>query len=98
MPYYALFDEQVNGFKAGFAGTSKQSVIEDGANRAYELSQSDEEPCPDDLSSEEILEQYDYTVLEVTKDEYDTILNSNEDGLLTTVSGINNRGVLNQTD
>lgn len=43
--YFALFDEQINGFKAGFAGTSRQNIIESGADRTYESSQIDEEPC-----------------------------------------------------
>lgn len=84
--YYALYDLQLGGFKAGIASEDPKEVLEMGADRAWELSQSDEEPCPDDLSSEEILEQYDYEVREVSEKDYETILDSDEIGLLTAVT------------
>jgi hypothetical protein len=84
--YYALYDLQLGGFKAGMANTSYESVVELGAERAYTLSQNDEEHCPEGLSDVEILEQYEYDVREVSEKEYEIILNSEEYGLLTTVT------------
>ena len=84
--YYALYDLQLGGFKAGIADEDPKEVLDMGADRAWELSQSDVEPCPNNLTSEEILEQYDYEVREVTKEQYETILNSDEIGLTTTVT------------
>lgn len=83
--FYALFDLQINGYKAGIASTNYKDVLERGANRAFEISQGDEEPCPKGLSSEEILDMYGYEVREVTERDYETILNSEEYGLLTSV-------------
>ena len=86
LKYYALYDLQIGGYKAGIANTCPKTVLEIGADRAFDLSQGDEEPCPKGMSSEEILEQYGYEVREVSKEDYKTILNSNEYGLLTKVT------------
>lgn len=83
--FYALFDLQLNGFKAGYASTDKESVERDGAERAFYLSESDEEPCDEKLSDIEILEQYDYEVKEVSEETYKKVLNSDDYGLLTAV-------------
>ena len=84
--YYALYDLQLDGFKAGHASEDFQDVVRSGAQRAYDLSQSDEEPIPVDMPDEEILELYGYEVREVTKEEYDIIAESDEIGLTTTVT------------
>lgn len=84
--YYALYDIQLGGFKAGCASTDYQEVVQAGAYRAWELSQSDKEPCDDNMSDEDILKVYGYEVREVSKDDYEKILESDEYGLLTTVS------------
>lgn len=84
--YYALYDCQLGGFKAGHAGTSKKEVSVQGAERAYTLSFSDEEPCPEGLTDEEVLKEYGYKVRKVSKEHYQKILDSEEYGLLTTVS------------
>lgn len=83
--FYALFDLQIDGFKAGYASIDKESVIRDGAERAFSLSESDEEPCDENLSDREILEQYGYEVKEVNKETYEKILESEDYGLLTSV-------------
>lgn len=84
--YYALYDLQISGYKASIASTSYKEVLESGADRAFDLSQGDEEPCPKGMTSEEILDQYGYEVREVSKEDYETILNSEEFGLLTSVT------------
>lgn len=84
--YYALYDIQLGGFKAGCASTDYQEVVQVGAYRAWELSQSDKESCDDNMSDEDILKIYGYEVREVSKDDYEKILESDEYGLLTTVS------------
>lgn len=86
MAYYALYDNQLGGFKAGMVGTTPEEVKEMGAARAYDLSQSDEEPCPEDLSHQDILDQYGYDVRVVSKELYHRIQTSSDVGLLTTVS------------
>jgi len=83
--YFALYDLNLNGFKAGYVGNTKSAVEKAGAERAWELSQNDEEPCSHDLSDEEILKEYNYEVRLVNKDEFDIISESEEFGLLTTV-------------
>lgn len=84
--YYALYDLQLGGFKAGHASEKFEEVVRSGAQRAYDLSQGDEEPIPDDMPDDEILEVYGYEVREVSEKEYETILESDEIGLLTTVT------------
>lgn len=83
--YYALYDIQLGGFKAWCASTDYQEVVQAGVYRAWELSQSDKEPCDDNMSDEDILKIYGYEVREVSKDDYEKILESDEHGLLTTV-------------
>lgn len=86
MAYYALYDLQINGFKAGMARDSYKEVLSAGAERVYDLSQGDEEPCPDNWTDEEILENYGYEVLEVSFDTYIKINESDEYGLTTAVT------------
>ncbi len=75
-----------DGFKAGYASDNFQEVVKSGAERAYELSQSDEEPAPDNVTDEELLEMYGYEVREVSERNYEIILNSDEVGLAVAVS------------
>lgn len=84
--FYALYDWQLDGFKAGIADSNFRSVEEMGAARAWDLSQSDEEPCPNGLTDKEILESYDYEVQEVAEEVYKKIMRNNEYGLFTVVS------------
>ena len=84
--YYALYDTQLDGFKAGITGENFTDVLQDGAIRAFQLSQSDEEPCDPSLSDEEILENYGYEVKEVSEEIHQQILESGEIGLMTTVT------------
>lgn len=84
--YYGLFDCQLGGFKANYASENYQKVLEMGAERACDLSQSDTEPCPPGLLDIEILNLYGYEVKEISEEQYQKILKSDEIGLLTTVS------------
>lgn len=83
--YFALYDLQLGGFKAGMADDNKERLEEAGATRAYELSQSDEEPIPKDWTTKQILDNYGYEVREVTLSEFIKIQDSDEVGLLTVV-------------
>ena len=83
--YYALYDLQIDGFKAGYTGESYEEVLKSGVDRIHTLSESDEEPAPTDVSDEELMEMYGYEVREVTEKEYDIITNSDDHGLTTAV-------------
>ena len=83
--YYGLYDLQLDGFKAGMSDDDKERLEEAGATRAFDLSQSDEEPIPEDWTTKQILDNYGYEVREVTLSEYIKIQNSDEVGLLTVV-------------
>ncbi|GAB2021499.1 hypothetical protein RyT2_05730 [Pseudolactococcus yaeyamensis] len=85
--YFAVFDEQLNGFKAGMVYQSEKEALEAAAERVVELSQSDDEPCqPEGISNREICEDYGYHVEEVSKREAKVIEGSDNKGLLSTVS------------
>ncbi|GHU37888.1 hypothetical protein FACS1894192_07960 [Bacilli bacterium] len=85
--YFAVFDEQVNGFKAQMIYKTEEEALEAAAERAVELSQSDDEPCqPEGMSNREICEDYGYHVEEVSKREAKVIEYSDNKGLLSTVS------------
>ena len=83
--YYGLYDLQLDGFKARMASDNKEQLEKEGADRAYELSQSDEEPIPKDWTTKQILDNYDYKVREVTLSEYIKIQDSDNIGLLSVV-------------
>ena len=84
-PLYALYDTQLGGYKAGYAGMYVQWLEEDAVERIIELSQSDDEPVDESLSDKQILLDYGYEIHKVTRKDYETILNSTDYGLLTTV-------------
>lgn len=83
--YYGLYDLQLEGFKAGYVGVSYEEVLNSGAERVYTLSQTDEEPVSNDMSDEDMLEEYGYEVREISEKIYEEILNSVEYGLLKVV-------------
>lgn len=83
--YYALFDTQLDGYRAGFVNTDLLELEGVSADWVYEMSLSDDEPCDPDMGNKEILEDYGYEIREVTKEEYEKISDGsgiiNEDGL-----------------
>ena len=83
--YYGLYDLQLNGFKAGTASENKFEVEESGAARAYSLAQNDEDPIPNDWSTQKILNNYGYEAREINQAQFEKILESDKVGLLTTV-------------
>lgn len=86
--HYALFDEQLGGYKAKYVSHNKEELIGEAASRAFELSQGDEEPCPEGLSNQEIIDRYGYVIHEVTPNDYRIIERSEGVGLFTTVYGV----------
>lgn len=84
--YYGLFDLQLDGFKPGIAGDKYEDVEATGAERAYTLSQADDEPASEDMTDKEILNEYGYEVREVSEKEYKEILESEKRGLLSTAT------------
>jgi len=84
--YYGLFDLQLDDFKPGIVGTNYNDVEAIGAERAYTLSQTDEEPASENMTDKEMLEEYGYEVREITEKEYNQILNDQRSGLLTTTT------------
>ena len=89
--YYGLFDVQLGGFKAQFVETSKQEMIEAALDRIYTIHEDflEGELTWDEVHEQhtdiEIIEMLDYEIKEISKEQADIILNSEEFGLLTTV-------------
>ncbi|QJX80505.1 hypothetical protein [Priestia megaterium] len=84
--YYGLFDLQLDDFKPGIVGTNHNDVEAIGAERAYTLSQADEESASENMTDKEMLEEYGYEVREITEKEYNQISNDQRSGLLTTTT------------
>lgn len=89
MKYYGLFDLQLDGIKANYVEHDYQSMIERGADRVITLDDTEEnEEYFEMVSDVEIVFHADYMPIELTKREMEIVENSDEIGLLTTVSGI----------
>lgn len=87
--YYGLYDLQLGGFKGGYAHTDKEKLIHMSVDRIVDLAQVDSEPpeIVDGTISEamEIMEIYGYDIEEITKEEYDEILENDDMRFLTEV-------------
>lgn len=86
MSYYAVYDLQIGGYKAGLASMDKEELLEESVERIWRLSQGDEEPVDESMTDQEIHDLYGYEIREVTKKVYRQVLESEEYGLLTKVT------------
>ena len=84
--YYALYDLQIDGFKASYASRNFKSLESMSVDRIYDLAEHDEEGVPEGLTDAEVLDLYGYEIRKVTKEQYNWILNSDEFGLTTRVT------------
>ena len=80
--YYGLVDLQLDGFKGGYAHTDKEKLIFMSAERVVDLAENDEEPpqLVDGTIEEalDVLAIYGYEIQEITKEEYDEILENDD--------------------
>lgn|SRR5699024_2588946 len=89
MTYYALYDSQFDGFKAGYASKDLTNLIKESSERIIELSQSDEEPLSFNSDPIDVIESYSYEIRIINEDDYNKINESNELFLSSVVNGVN---------
>lgn len=89
MTYYALYDPQFDGFKAGYASKDLTNLIKESSERIIELSQSDEEPLSFNSDPIDVIESYSYEIRIINEDDYNKINESNELFLSSVVNGVN---------
>lgn len=76
--YYALYDSLLESFKAGYANESYEESMEDGIGYIHSLAVNDEEYNEmNRLAAKDILEEYNFSIVEITERGYEKILNSN---------------------
>lgn len=114
MNYYGLYDYDLKGFKANYAGNNLVDLVNESAERIIYLSQCDEEPLTYDIHPIDVLEMYNYGVRIITESDYNKINQSDELFLSRVVDNIsegisfdwvkeylehaNNHGLFNRED
>ena len=89
--HYAAYDSQLGGFKAQMSFKTYEEAVDAAADRAICLAEGCNEELPSDvekLTSEEICEIYGYEIRVISVEDSEKINESEEVGLLTTVSGL----------
>ena len=80
--YYGLFDIPMDGFRIDMVSDDYNDLLEHSAEFIYEMSLGDSEPADKNLPPEEMLENYDYEVREISKEFFDVLDNSADRGVL----------------
>lgn len=87
--FFAVYDLQMDGFKAGMTGTDLKRMIDMMVDHICNIITEDEECEYEDASDIEIIDTFGFTFCEVSEKCAEIIENSNDFGLLTTVKGVN---------
>lgn len=87
--FFAVYDLQMDGFKAGMTGTDPKSMIDMMVDHICNIITEDEECEYEGASDTEIIDTFGFTFCEVSEKDAEIIENSDDYGLLTTVKGVN---------
>lgn len=87
--FFAVYDLQTEGFKAGMTGTDSNEMIDMMVDYICNIITEDEECEYEDASDIEIIDTFGFTFCEVSEKDAEIIENSNDYGLLATVKGVN---------
>ena len=87
--FFAVYDLQTEGFKAGMTGTDSDEMIDMMVDYICNTIKEEEECEYNDLSDIEIVDAFGLTFCEVSEKDAEIIENSDDYGLLTTVKGVN---------
>lgn len=87
--FFAVYDLQIGGFKAGMVGTDPEVMIDMIVEHIYNIINEDEKYKYEDESGIGIIDSFEFTFCEVSEKDAEIIENSDDYGLLTTVKGVN---------
>lgn len=87
--FFAVYDLQMDGFKAGMTGTDPKGMIDMMVDHICNIITEDEECEYENASDIEIIDTFGFTFCEVSEKDAEIIENSDDFGLLTTVKGVN---------
>ena len=89
MKFFAVYDLQTEGFRAGMTGTDPKNMIDMMVDYICNIITEDEECEYEDASDIEIIDTFGFTFCEVSEKDAEIIENSEDCGLLTTGKGVN---------